>query len=269
MSQSITEECSELVSLWKQMKKSHCGLNESMNFNPVGRLAKHGVRNITFQSLQWITGCTSWKHWTNNRIQIWFLQKCQRKKKFQRMRLWTSARLQSTFLSQTLFGLKWCRNAHRNFFVFWSRDWKIMLDLAGGTTVYLACGATDLRKSYHGLAAIIKLKFKLDPYSRCMFAFCNRRRTSIKILQWDGFVNSQKHEILVDIDIYSYTVKRWFFSNNRLFYVILELSFKSLEIAGWIRFLQRNSWITWAVNRHWDQTLWNTNKMSKYVLKVF
>lgn len=26
-----------------------------------------------------------------------------------------------------------------------------MLDLAGGTTVYLACGATDLRKSYNGL----------------------------------------------------------------------------------------------------------------------
>lgn len=61
-----------------------------------------------------------------------------------------------------------------------------MLDLAGGTTVYLACGSTDLRKSYNGLAAIIKLKFHLDPYSHCMFAFCNRRRTSIKILQWDG-----------------------------------------------------------------------------------
>lgn len=61
-----------------------------------------------------------------------------------------------------------------------------MLDLAGGTTVYLACGVTDLRKSYNGLAAIIKLKFHLDPYSRCMFAFCNRKRTSIKILQWDG-----------------------------------------------------------------------------------
>lgn len=61
-----------------------------------------------------------------------------------------------------------------------------MLDLAGGTTVYLSCGVIDLRKSYNGLAAIIKLKFHLDPYSRCMFAFCNRRRTSIKILQWDG-----------------------------------------------------------------------------------
>ena len=33
-----------------------------------------------------------------------------------------------------------------------------MLDLAGGTTVYLACGATDLRKSYHGLAAIIQTR---------------------------------------------------------------------------------------------------------------
>ena len=63
---------------------------------------------------------------------------------------------------------------------------KTMLDFSGSTTVYLACGATDLRKSYTGLAAIIKLKFHLDPYSRCMFAFCNRRRTLIKLLQWDG-----------------------------------------------------------------------------------
>lgn len=61
-----------------------------------------------------------------------------------------------------------------------------MLDFSGSTTVYLACGVTDLRKSYTGLAAIIKLKFHLDPYSRCMFASCNRRRTLIKILQWDG-----------------------------------------------------------------------------------
>ena len=61
-----------------------------------------------------------------------------------------------------------------------------MLDFSGSTTVYLACGCTDLRKSYTGLAAIIKLKFHLDPYSRCMFAFCNRRRTLLKILQWDG-----------------------------------------------------------------------------------
>ena len=61
-----------------------------------------------------------------------------------------------------------------------------MLNLSGNTSVFLACGATDLRKSYHGLATMITLKFHLDPYSRSMFAFCNARRTSIKILQWDG-----------------------------------------------------------------------------------
>ena len=61
-----------------------------------------------------------------------------------------------------------------------------MLSLASGTTVYLACGATDLRKSYNGLSAIIQLRFRLDPYSRCVFAFCNRRKTSIKMLYWDG-----------------------------------------------------------------------------------
>lgn len=43
-----------------------------------------------------------------------------------------------------------------------------MLELSGITTVYLACSVTDLRKSYNGLAAIIKLKFNLDPYSRCI-----------------------------------------------------------------------------------------------------
>lgn len=61
-----------------------------------------------------------------------------------------------------------------------------MFDLAGNTTVYLCCGATDLRKSYNGLSAIIKLRFELDPYSRCLFAFCNKRKTLIKMLQWDG-----------------------------------------------------------------------------------
>lgn len=90
------------------------------------------------------------------------------------------------FLFQTVSVLKYLIPAERNWWNLYWDSCSAMLDLAGGTTVYLSCGVTDLRKSYNGLAAIIKLKFHLDPYSRCMFAFCNRRRTSIKILQWDG-----------------------------------------------------------------------------------
>lgn len=51
--------------------------------------------------------------------------------------------------------------------------------------VYLACGSTDLRKSIDGLAVLVKEGFNLDPFSQCLFVFCNRSRNKIKILQWD------------------------------------------------------------------------------------
>jgi transposase len=52
--------------------------------------------------------------------------------------------------------------------------------------VYLACGATDMRKSIDGLSLLVEESFRLDPYSGAMFVFCNRRRDRIKILEWDG-----------------------------------------------------------------------------------
>ena len=51
--------------------------------------------------------------------------------------------------------------------------------------VYLACGATDLRKSIDGLAALVRECFDLDPFSSSLFVFCNRQRDKIKILRWD------------------------------------------------------------------------------------
>ena len=51
--------------------------------------------------------------------------------------------------------------------------------------VYLARGNTDLRKSIDGLAIIVKECFHLDPFSPCLFVFCNRKRDKLKILQWE------------------------------------------------------------------------------------
>ena len=51
--------------------------------------------------------------------------------------------------------------------------------------VYLACGSTDMRKSIDGLAAIIQGSFNLDPFSPCLFVFCNRQRDKLKILHWE------------------------------------------------------------------------------------
>jgi transposase len=55
-----------------------------------------------------------------------------------------------------------------------------------GKTVYLSCGATDMRKSINGLSAIVEGSFGLDPFSSSLFVFCNRNRDRIKILEWDG-----------------------------------------------------------------------------------
>jgi transposase len=52
--------------------------------------------------------------------------------------------------------------------------------------VYLACGATDMRKSIDGLAAIVEHSFRLDPFSSCYFVFCNRDRDKLKILFWEN-----------------------------------------------------------------------------------
>jgi transposase len=65
----------------------------------------------------------------------------------------------------------------------------------GTEHIYLACGATDFRKQIDTLAALVTMKFQLGPYSpSCVFLFCNKRRTSIKVLRYDknGFVLATK-----------------------------------------------------------------------------
>ena len=49
--------------------------------------------------------------------------------------------------------------------------------------VYLATSPTDLRKSIDGLAILVQEDFNLDPFSRSIFVFCNRKRDRIKILE--------------------------------------------------------------------------------------
>lgn len=60
-----------------------------------------------------------------------------------------------------------------------------MLNSLEGVSVYLACGATDLRKSIDGLSALVTYSFGLDLFSHSLFVFCNQSRDKIKILWWD------------------------------------------------------------------------------------
>lgn len=56
---------------------------------------------------------------------------------------------------------------------------------AYGKKVYLACGVTDMRKQINGLAETVVNTFGLDAFSGALFAFCNRNRDIIRILEWD------------------------------------------------------------------------------------
>ena len=51
--------------------------------------------------------------------------------------------------------------------------------------VYLAPGPTDLKKSIDGLSILVENRMELNPFSNYLFAFCNRKRTTVKILYWD------------------------------------------------------------------------------------
>lgn len=42
-----------------------------------------------------------------------------------------------------------------------------------------------MRKSIDGLAALVQQCFELDPFSPCLFVFCNRQRDKVKVLQWE------------------------------------------------------------------------------------
>ena len=51
--------------------------------------------------------------------------------------------------------------------------------------VYLSLGSTDMRKSIDGLCLLVSEHLELSPFSGHLFAFCNRKRNTVKILYWD------------------------------------------------------------------------------------
>ena len=61
-----------------------------------------------------------------------------------------------------------------------------MFGLGPATRIYLAVGATDLRKGFEGLYGLVRDRLLGDPLSGHVFVFSNAQRNRLKLLFWDG-----------------------------------------------------------------------------------
>jgi transposase len=61
-----------------------------------------------------------------------------------------------------------------------------MFGVGPATRIYLAAGATDMRKGFEGLYGLVRDRLSCDPLSGHVFLFSNAQRNRLKLLFWDG-----------------------------------------------------------------------------------
>jgi hypothetical protein len=62
-----------------------------------------------------------------------------------------------------------------------------MLNFPGRIRIFVHTQATDMRKGFSGLSAIVRERFEFDPTDGSLFVFINRRRDRMKLLHFaDG-----------------------------------------------------------------------------------
>src|SRR5690348_790696 len=61
-----------------------------------------------------------------------------------------------------------------------------MFGLGAATRIYLAAGATDMRKGFEGLYGLVRDRLQCEPLSGHIFVFSNAQRNRLKLLFWDG-----------------------------------------------------------------------------------
>jgi len=61
-----------------------------------------------------------------------------------------------------------------------------MFGFGPATRIYLAVGATDMRKAFEGLYGLVRDRLLCEPGSGHVFVFCNAHRNRLKLLFFDG-----------------------------------------------------------------------------------
>ena len=71
-----------------------------------------------------------------------------------------------------------------------------MFGFGPATRIYVAAGATDMRKNFNGLYGLVRDQLGCDPESGHVFLFANARRNRLKLLVYDGSVSVRVTHLL-------------------------------------------------------------------------
>lgn len=63
---------------------------------------------------------------------------------------------------------------------------RLVIQLTAQMRILVAVASIDFRAGIDGLARICQAQLQVDPFCGWLFVFCNRRRTAVKILTYDG-----------------------------------------------------------------------------------
>ena len=107
-----------------------------------------------------------------------------------------------------------------------------MIHVSGQYRYLVYCGNADMRKSFHGLAALVKYHMKCDVLNGDIFIFFSKRRNSIKLLRFegDGFAIFYKHLEKGTFEMPSYDEPSGsvLITDNQLLFILKGVSLKKI-----------------------------------------
>src|SRR5215210_7271858 len=108
-----------------------------------------------------------------------------------------------------------------------------MIHISDKYRYLIYCGNTDMRKSFQGLAALVKYHMKCDVLNGDIYVFLSKRRNSIKLLRFegDGFAIFYKHleKGTFEMPAYQSQTNTMLITDNELLFILKGVALKKIK----------------------------------------
>lgn len=119
----------------------------------------------------------------------------------------------------------------------------MMIHISDKCRYLLYNGNTDMRKSFHGLAAIVKYNMQYDVLNGDVYIFISKRRNAVKLLRFegDGFAIFYKRleKGTFETPAHDKKTDTLFLTDNDLIFILKGISLKGIKYR--LRYPQKKS----------------------------